>query len=215
MRLMLLMGPPGVGKGTVSDRLADRLGLRHLSTGDLLREAIAQGTDQGRHAESCIGRGELVPDALIGTLLEEQLESGGDSPWLLDGFPRTLAQARLLEEMLLRKKARVEAVIELVAPTEVLLRRLGGRLICGSCGAGFHAIFIPPKRAGVCDRCGGALVQRADDREEAIRRRLEVYAGQMAELRPFYRERGVLRPVDASGSPEQTEAGVLKALGPG
>jgi adenylate kinase len=215
VRLMLLMGPPGVGKGTVSDRLAERLGARHISTGNLLREAIAQGTELGRHAEGCIARGELVPDGLIGTLLEEQLDGLGERPCLLDGFPRTLAQARLLEEGLLRKGERVDAVIELEAPEAVLLKRLGGRLICEVCGAGFHSGFIPPKRAGECDRCGGGLIQRADDRDEAIRRRLDVYARQMAELRPFYRDRGVLIPVDASGSPAETEAGVLKALVPG
>lgn len=215
MRLMLLMGPPGVGKGTVSERLAQRLSARHISTGFLLREAITQGTELGRQAEGCIARGELVPDGLIGTLVGEQLERYGVGACLLDGFPRTLAQARLLEESLLRKSGRVDAVIELEAPTEVLLARLGGRLICSACGAGYHAGFIPPARAGLCDRCGGVLIQRADDREQAIRRRLDVYASQMAELRPFYRDRGVLIPVDASGSPAETEAGVLKALGQG
>ncbi len=212
MKVMLLMGPPGVGKGTVSERLHARLGCRHISTGDLLRESIAKGTSLGHQAQGHMTRGELVPDGLMVALVEEQLDLNGGGDCLLDGFPRTQAQAQVLDKGLTERGARVDAVIELTAPDDVVLKRLGGRRVCATCGAGFHVTFIPPKSAGVCDRCGGALVQRPDDREEAILRRLAVYARQMAELRSYYRERGVLFPVDATGTPEQTEAGILTAL---
>lgn len=206
------MGPPGVGKGTVSERLSGRLDCRHISTGNLLREALAQGTSLGRKAEGYMSRGELVPDDLIVALVEEQFERHGDARFLLDGFPRTMAQAKLLDESLARRNARVDDVIVLEAPDEVVLKRLSGRRLCGSCGAGYHVLFIPPRREGVCDRCGGALAQRPDDREEAIMRRLAGYARQMDELGPYYRARKVLFPVDATGTPEQTEAGILDAL---
>jgi adenylate kinase len=215
MRVMLLMGPPGVGKGTVAERLKTRLGFRHLSTGNLLREAIDKGTELGLQAKGNMSRGELVPDGVIMALVEALFDRYGRGDYLLDGFPRTLAQARMLDQGLSGRGTKVEAVIVMEAPDAVVLERLGGRRVCGGCGAGYHAVFIPPRREGFCDRCGGALVQRADDREEAIVRRLAVYASQMDVLRPYYRDRGVLVPVDATGTPEQTEAGILKALGRG
>jgi adenylate kinase len=209
------MGPPGAGKGTVADRVSDKLGCLHLSTGALLREAIAQGTELGLEAGARMSKGELVPDGLIVALVEDQFDRHGEKDFLLDGFPRTAVQARLLDEGLAERRARVDAVVELEAPERVVLQRLSGRRVCGSCGTGFHMDFIPPKTEGVCDRCGGVLVQRPDDRDEAIVRRLVVYESQMAELRAYYRYRGVLFPVDASGTPEQTEINVLTALGRG
>ncbi len=212
MRIRVLMGPPGVGKGTVASRLADKLNSRHLSTGDLLREAIAQGTELGIEAGSRMSKGELVPDGLMVALVEDQFDRHGGLDFLLDGFPRTALQARLLDAGLAARGTRVDAVIGMEAPERVVLQRLGGRRICGSCGASFHTAFIPPRTEGVCDRCGGVLVRRPDDRDEAIVRRLAVYRSQMDELEPYYRSRGVYFPVDASGTPEQTEANVLTAL---
>jgi adenylate kinase len=212
MRIILLMGPPGAGKGTVSDRVAGRLGCRHISTGALLREAIAKRTPLGVRAEGYMSGGNLAPDDLIMALVDEQLDRPGEEGILLDGFPRTAAQARLLDAGLAVRGARVNAVIELLAPPAVVLKRLGGRRICGSCGAGFHTAFIPPKTADVCDRCGGRLIQRDDDRDEAIERRLAVFGSEMAELRPYYDGRGILESVDATGTPEQTAVSVLDAL---
>jgi adenylate kinase len=212
MRIIVLMGPPGAGKGTVSNRVADRLGCLHISTGDLLREAIARVTPMGVRAEVCIKRGELVPDDLITALVEEQFDRRGDCGYLLDGFPRTLTQARLLDACLAARGTRVMAVIELAASAEVVLGRLGGRRICASCGAGYHSLFIPPRTPDICDRCGARLVQRLDDGDEAIKRRLLVYAKEMAELRPYYEERGILTVVEASGTPEETAVGMLQAL---
>ncbi len=213
MRVILLMGPPGVGKGTVSERLAARMGFRHISTGSLLREAIRQKTALGRQADLFISRGELVPDDVIVALVNEQLDRLGNGNILLDGFPRTLVQARLLDAALAERGARVEAVIELQAPVRVVMRRLAGRRLCGSCGAGYHVDYIQPRKPGVCDRCGGALQLRADDRDEAIQRRLAVYDRQMAELAPYYQARGVFRAVDGTGTPSQSEDGVSATLG--
>jgi adenylate kinase len=206
------MGPPGAGKGTVSERLAGRLGCRHISTGALLRDAIARKTTLGIRAEEAMRQGELVPDGLITALVDEQIDRDGDGGYLLDGFPRTAAQARLLDGILTKRGARVDAVVELQTSAAVLLRRLGGRRICASCGAGFHRDFIPSKKPDVCDRCGGPLVRRLDDQDEAIERRLVVYGNEMAELRPTYGGRGILKAVDASGTPDETAAGVLAAL---
>ncbi len=206
------MGPPGAGKGTVSERVVDLLGCRHVSTGALLRESIARKTPLGIRAEDFMRRGELAPDDVITALLEEQFDRHGKGSYLLDGFPRTAAQARLLDAGLAARGGKVDVVIELRAPAAVLLKRLGGRRICASCGAGFHVAFIPPAQPDRCDRCDGPLVQRLDDRDEAIERRLLVYGNQMAELRPYYESRGLLVAVDASGTPEQAAAGVLGAL---
>lgn len=213
MRVILLMGPPGVGKGTVAERVAARLGIRHISTGSLLRDAIRQGTPKGRQAEAHITRGELAPDSLIMELVAEQMDRAGGADVLLDGFPRTRAQADLLDRALAEREGRVKAAIELQASEAVVLRRLAGRRVCGRCGAGFHVELMPPRQTGVCDRCGGCLEQRADDREEAIRRRLAVYGRERDALAPYYRARGLLREVDGGGAPEASEAGLLKALG--
>jgi adenylate kinase len=215
MRVMLIMGPPGVGKGTVSALLQSRLGFRHISTGSLLREAVLSETDLGLQAKEHMRRGELVPDTLMVALMEEQFDRYGDGDYLLDGFPRTQAQARMLDQGLTRRGARIDTVLELEAPGEVVLNRLAGRRLCDRCGEGYHVTFLPPQTPGTCDRCGGMLIQRSDDREEAIARRLVVYASQMEELRPYYRDRGVLFPVRAVGTPEQTEAGILKVMGRG
>ncbi len=199
----VLLGPPGAGKGTQAKRLAGATGVLHLSTGDMLRQAVAEGTELGKKAKSFMDAGALVPDSLMVDLIAEKLSSGVDS-YLLDGFPRTLPQAGALDELLERLGLPLEDVVYFQVPQEDLVRRLSGRLTCQACGAVYHKEFHPPAREGICDRCGSAsLVVRPDDREDVVRKRLAVYGEQTRPLVEYYREKGLLREVDASASEEE------------
>jgi adenylate kinase len=213
MEAILLMGGPGAGKGTAAEGLRDRANLIHVSTGDMFRAAVKSGSAVGRRAEDYMKRGALVPDDLVIRIVQERLDQGADSDrFLLDGFPRTMVQAELLDTALQQRNARIRCVFYLEASREVLIRRLGGRRICRACGATFHLVNIPPKREGVCDQCGGELYQRADDREETIVHRLEVFAGQMQDLIRYYDKRGVLIRIDAGGTPDITIGALLGFL---
>ena len=189
--VLILLGPPGVGKGTQAVRLADELDAAHISTGDLLRAARRDGTELGTRAQKFMDAGELVPDQLILDLVKEHL--AGIDPGahvLFDGFPRTITQATGLSEVLERSERRVDRVVLFEAPDETIVKRLSGRQTCPDCGAVYNTYFSPPRVDGKCDRCGGSLVQRADDAPETVRRRLEVYRDQTAPLVSFYERAG-------------------------
>ena len=186
MTVVVLLGPPGVGKGTQAVRLADEIGAAHVSTGDLLRAARRDGTELGRKAQAYMDAGEYVPDALILDLVRDHLDSIGDVPVFFDGFPRTTAQAEGLDAVLASLERRVDVVAVFSAPAETLVKRLSGRRSCPQCGAVYNVFFSPPSVEGVCDRCGGELVHRTDDDPATVRRRLEVYEEQTAPLVSFY-----------------------------
>jgi len=201
MRRMLLLGPPGSGKGTQATALKGRWDLPHLSSGDLLRAHVKEETALGRQAKPFMERGELVPDALIIEMMAERLSqpdaAGG---YVLDGFPRTVAQAEALDARLAELKQELDAVISLHVPEAEILRRLSGRLTCSnpSCNAIYQVDTMPPKQAGVCDKCGSALIQRADEEPAVIQKRLAVYAQQTAPLLDYYRRTGRLHAVDGT-----------------
>ncbi|MGH7806061.1 MAG: adenylate kinase [Candidatus Binatia bacterium] len=212
MRLVLL-GPPGAGKGTQAKLLEERLGVPQISTGDILRRGAQDGSALGRKAREYMDQGELVPDELMIGIVEEQLtgERCGRG-FLLDGFPRTVAQAEALETMLARRKFPLEGAVSLRVPFDQVVERLSGRRTCSDCGAMFHLVFDKPKDPKVCDRCGGRLYQRKDDKEETIRARLDVYERATAPLRDFYRGKKQLLEVDGTGSPTDVLARVLAKL---
>jgi adenylate kinase len=199
--ILVFLGPPGAGKGTQAKLLSQRMGFLHLSTGDLLREAVKNQTPLGRKAKEYMDRGELVPDELIVQLIEETLPKDGNV--ILDGFPRTVNQALALEEMLKVKGEKISKVLFFDVPDEVIVDRLSGRRVCSKCGAVYHVKYNPPKVEGVCDLCGGTLVQRDDDKEEVVRKRLEVYRKQTQPLIEFYQERGIIYKLDAGKGVEE------------
>ncbi len=213
---IILMGPQGAGKGTQADIIAPRLGLIKLSTGDLFRSAVAAGSELGRLAQGYLDRGELVPDDITLAIVEERLEQIAEDPnvrgALFDGFPRTRAQAEGLDVLLAKRDERLAAVIEIDVPRETLIARLAGRRYCPACGATYHVEFNPPQKAGICDRCGGPLVQRPDDTPEAIRRRLDLYDEQTAPLLDFYQQRGLLIRVDGDRPIEEVTHDILAAI---
>ena len=205
------MGPPGVGKGTQAVRLKDHLGVPHVSTGDLLREAMKEGTPLGKKAREFVEQGQLVPDDLIGDLMAERLaQRDAAEGFLLDGFPRTVEQVVILDRVLEGLGVELDRAFILVAPEEEIVRRLSGRRVCPADGSVYHVDSNPPKAAGVCDTCGNALVQRPDDTEEVIRKRLEVYAGQTLPVADAYRERNLLTEIDGTGTPADEVFGSLK-----
>lgn len=206
MRIVLL-GMPGAGKGTQAARLREALGVPHVSTGDILRDAVREGSALGRKVKSTLEAGELVSDELMGELIGERLaRPDATAGFILDGFPRTGEQVSMLDRILGELGIGLDAVLLLAAPAGEIVRRLSGRRVCPSCSAVFHIESNPPASAGVCDRCGSALVQREDDTEQVVQSRLEVFARQTAPVVETYRERGVLREVDAVGDPDEVFA---------
>ena len=215
MKTIILLGGPGAGKGTIAEGIRTVSPFLHVSTGDMLREAVKNGTAVGKKAEGYMKRGELVPDDVIIGIVEERLAQGAkDAAYMFDGFPRTLEQARLLDESLGRHASKVDKVFLLDAPRELLITRLTGRRVCRKCGQGYHVVNIPPKREGVCDVCGGELYQRADDSEATILNRLDVYAKQTETLISYYEKKGVLVRVDSSRQRGETVADILRVAKP-
>jgi len=211
---VVLLGPPGAGKGTQAKLLQEEFAACQISTGDILRQAVAQQTPLGQEAAQYINRGALVPDDVIVNLVAERLKQKDcEKGFILDGFPRTIAQAESLDAILKRMNLSLNGVLSVQVPEQVIIERLAGRRTCKSCGALSHVVFNPPKKAGVCDRCGGELFQRDDDREETIAHRLKVYESQTAPLADYYRERGLLRAIDGVGAIDQIRARVNEALG--
>ena len=193
---VVLMGPPGAGKGTQAGTVADLVGITHVASGDLFREAAKLGTEFGRLAQSYMDRGELVPDDLtVGMVMARLQEPDCLNGFVLDGFPRTVNQAQALDEKLGREGRQIAKVINLSVPEDVLLARLSGRWLCKSCHTSYHTLFSPPAQAGVCDRCGGQLYQRIDDKEETARHRLGVYFDETAPVLDYYRRAGLLSEV--------------------
>jgi adenylate kinase len=211
MRIVLL-GPPGSGKGTHGKRLAESQGAPLIATGDILREAIAQGTRLGMAAQEDVKSGRLVADATVLGIIETRLgQKDAANGFVLDGFPRTAAQADGLAAMLGDKK--IDRVLYMTVPAETLVSRLENRRLCPDCGAIYNLLTKPPKTADVCDVCGGKLVQRQDDRPETVRARLEVYERETAPLVAYYERLGVLRRLDASGTPDSVYAAIQQAIG--
>ncbi len=213
MNAIILLGAPGAGKGTLAEGIRTATGYLHVSTGDMLRAAVKAGTPTGLEAKSYMEAGELVPDDVILRIVGERLAQGNETDqYMFDGFPRTLEQARQLDETLAGLKARVDQVFLLEVPTPVIVSRLSGRRICKSCGAVYHVTNIPPKVEGVCDQCGGPLYQRPDDSEETVLNRLEVYQRQTASLIDFYEQKGILIRVNAGTTPQAATAELLAKL---
>lgn len=210
---IILLGAPGAGKGTQAELLVNDLGLVHLSTGNLLREAVEAQTQLGKEAASYMEAGKLVPDQVIIGLVEEFLQKVGPSGCLLDGFPRTLAQAEALDEIFKKLDMKLDYVIEVRTTPEVIVQRLAHRLVCRSCGAPYHALSKPPAKAGVCDSCGGAVVRRADDEPETIKKRLREYQEKTAPLIDYYQQKGLLITVNGDLSREATYEEIKAKLG--
>lgn len=197
MRLVFL-GPPGVGKGTQAERAGERLGVPHVSTGDLFRRAVSEGEELGRKVKQYLDAGALVPDEVTVEVLSARLaEPDAKNGFLLDGFPRTRGQAEALAGLLKQHGQALDAVVYFTADEEVIVERLSGRRLCRKCGANCHVTHLPPKQEGVCDRCGGELYQRSDDRPQPIRQRLRAYEEQTAELVDDYRQAGLLIEIPA------------------
>jgi adenylate kinase len=194
---ILFMGPPGAGKGTQAERIVEQFGVPHISTGDAFRSAMKQGTPLGVKAKEYVDQGLLVPDEVTNGIVRDRLaEPDCERGFLLDGFPRTLAQAEALDQMLADMGRKIDHVINLKVDRSLLLARLTGRRICKSCGATYHVLFNPPKQEGVCDKCGGELYQRSDDTEEKVGTRLDEYTNKTAPLLTYYGNKGLLREVD-------------------
>lgn len=209
----ILLGPPGCGKGTQAKILIETYGIPQIATGDILREALKKGTPLGKQAQSYMDKGQLVPDDLVIQIIEERLKqddcSGG---FILDGFPRTIAQAEALDKTLTAMGLTLEHVFNIEVGDDELIKRLTGRRICKACGASYHIIFNPPREEGRCDTCQGELYQRDDDKEETIRNRLQVYQEQTAPLITFYHEKKILSSIDGVGSIEQITARLKAAV---
>ena len=211
---VVLLGPPGSGKGTQAKLLLERYRIPQVSTGDMLRAAVRAGTPLGRDAKQYMDRGSLVPDAIIVGLVRERLAQYDCScGYILDGFPRTVAQAEALEQMLAAAGTPLDHVISLEVAEDDLVARIAGRRTCRNCGAMYHVQFSPSRVDGVCDACGGPTYQRDDDQEETVRRRLQVYTRQTEPLVAFYRGRGLLRPVPGTGDMAEIAQRVLRVLG--
>lgn len=210
MNIVILLGAPGSGKGTIAARLAqENAGLCHVSSGDLLRGAVAKGTPAGLEAKEFMEKGQLVPDALIAQMIKDVLaETQGDVTMLLDGFPRNVAQAKILEET----GAPIRSAVLVDVPDAIIHDRIAGRRTCPSCKAGYHVRALPPKVEGVCDKCGAALTIRKDDNPETVTDRLAVYHRETEPLIAFYEEKGLLRRIDGDQGPERNAAAFLAAM---
>jgi adenylate kinase len=210
---VVLVGPPGAGKGTQAQFIASHLAIPKISTGDIFRSSVSAGTELGKQAQAYMERGDLVPDEVTIAMVVERLqEDDAQAGFLLDGFPRNVPQAETLRKLLTDWDTRLDVVLELVVDDDEVVRRLSGRRTCRRCGRIWHVSFEPPSRTGICDDCGGELFQRDDDREETIRHRLDVYAKQTQPLIAFYADDGILLGLDATGPVEEITARAMAAL---
>lgn len=211
---IVFLGPPGVGKGTQAKGVAAEQGVPHISSGDMLREAVSERTPTGLKGKTYMDSGKLVPDDVMIDLVADRIARPDCARgFVLDGFPRTLAQAEALASMLQAKGRPVSVVLYFDADEATIVERLSGRRLCRSCGAGYHVKFMPPKNGTTCDKCGGELYQRADDKAETIKERLQVYQKQTAALIQYYRDPGLLKQIPGGASVEQVGQKVREALG--
>lgn len=211
---LVLLGAPGAGKGTQAKKLIEQFGMPQISTGDLLRAAVAAGTDLGKEAKSYMDKGELVPDSVVLGMVEERLQQDDcQAGYILDGFPRNSAQAEALDEMLASLNMSLDAALSVDVPLEDLMKRLTGRRTCKECGQMYNVYFSAPAQEGVCDKCGGELYQRDDDQEATIEKRLQVYSDQTAPLIDYYGGKGILKSVQGTGQIDEIYATVCSTLG--
>jgi adenylate kinase len=210
---VIMLGPPGAGKGTQAERIAGAYDIPHISTGDIFRANVKGGTELGTRAKDYMDRGELVPDDIVIGMVDDRLEEpDAKSGFNLDGFPRTVPQAQALEEILAERNRPVDVVLRLAVDETEVIKRLTGRRTCRQCGAIFHVDYDPPSEQGVCDKCGGELYQRDDDREDVVANRLDVYRRQTEPLEKYYWERGLLRDVEAVGTVDEVTERALEIL---
>ena len=211
---LILLGPPGAGKGTQAKKMVGVFGLPQISTGDILRAAVKQGTELGKKAKGFMDKGELAPDSVVIGIIEERLkEPDCKKGYILDGFPRTVPQAEALDGILKKMGSKIDHVISIEVPDKELMGRLTGRWTCKGCGAMYHEKSKPPKKAGLCDSCGGTLYQRDDDKAETIKERLRVYAAQTEPLIKYYSKSGMVRPIEGLGSIDDIFNRIKKMLG--
>lgn len=213
MSNLIFFGPPGAGKGTQAKKLVGERGIPQISTGDILRSHRREGTDLGKKAQGYMDQGLLVPDELVIDMVDDRLgQEDAQSGYVLDGFPRTVAQAIALDELLSRRSSSIEKVLVLKVPDEDIVARIVGRRMCKQCGSVFHLEFSPPSVEGVCDACGGELYLRADDTEEKVRVRLNEYAKNTAPVAAYYEQRGIVRGVDGVGDIDEVYSRLVAAL---
>lgn len=211
---IILIGPPGAGKGTQAKRMIDRLGVPQISTGDMFRAAVKEGTPMGLKAKECMDKGALVPDEIvIGVVKERFQKPDAKKGFVLDGFPRTIEQAKALDALLTEMGTRLDHVVVIEVPDDFLVERLTGRRTCKACGYMHHVKFDAPKVEGVCDKCTGDLYLRDDDKEATIRDRLTTYHGQTSPLIEYYGKAGIVRKVDGTKSMEDVQGAIKKAIG--
>lgn len=210
----VLLGPPGAGKGTQAVRLVEKYEIPHISTGDIFRKNIKEGTELGKKAQEYMNAGALVPDELVVDLVKDRLQQDDcKNGFLLDGFPRTIFQAEKLDEFLSESNQKMDIVINLKVEKEALIKRLTGRRVCKDCGASYHIVNIPPKKECVCDICGGELIQRKDDNIETVENRINVYEEQTAPLIGYYKEAGSLVDFDGEASLDEVFDAIVQAIG--
>lgn len=210
---VVLLGPPGAGKGTQAEKIASSCAVPHISTGDMLREAVTKGTELGKLAQACMAKGELVPDEVVVGIVKERLgEADAENGFLLDGFPRTVPQADALEKALAESGKGLDVVISIEVLDEEVVRRISGRRICAACSRPYHVEFNAPKAEGICDACGGELFQREDDDAAAVQNRLNVYHQQTSPLIEYYGERGLVAKVNGTGSVDEVQGRIQEVL---
>jgi adenylate kinase len=210
---IILLGPPGAGKGTQAKMLIDKYKIPQISTGDILRASVKAGTPLGKEAKSYMDKGQLVPDSVVIGIVDERIqEPDCKKGYMLDGFPRTVPQAEALDAMLKKRGSKIDHVVSIEVEREELVKRLTGRRTCRECGAGYHVMFDPPKKEGVCDKCGGELYQRDDDNVKTVTSRLQVYDSQTLPLIDYYNKQKRLRPVDGVGEIKEIFKRITKVL---
>ena len=211
---LIFLGPPGAGKGTLAGLVAKELGIPQISTGDIFRDAIKRGTELGARVKAIVGRGDLVPHELTVSLVRERLaQPDAAKGYILDGFPRTLDQAKALDGILKSMGTKLDHVVVIEVPDDYLVSRLTGRRTCRGCNYMHHIEYDPPKKSGVCDKCGGELYQRDDDQEDTIRQRLNTYHGQTSPLIEYYSGQNIVRMIDGTGSMVQVQDAITAAIG--